>query len=208
VKTTPWMTVVFAGLSLLPACGGEDLSTVETRRNSPVTENLAQTNHELALGGETYTLPVQGGTTGFPTQTECPGGYVAVGIHGRFGLHIDRLGLVCRVLNADNSLGATYYAGAQGGFGGDHFELWCPSGQAIAGFQGYSSDYIHQLKLHCSTPSVGFSPAPTESDSNPIGSYTGSSFSAMCPRSYLVTSLKVKVGSFVDQMQTVCTQLY
>lgn len=34
----------------------------------------------------------------------------------------------------------------------------------------------------------------------------GYEFDEKCPKSYVVTSLKMRVGDFVDQMQTVCSQ--
>jgi hypothetical protein len=203
------MAVAIAGVSLLPACGGEDLSTMELQMTQPAAENLAQTSNELSVSGTTFDLPPHGGTTGVPTSTDCPSGYVAVGIHGHSGSHIDRLGLLCRYLNTnDNSLGITYRAGAQGGFGGALFEIKCPDGEAVVGFQGRSSDYVHQLKLYCSSPSYWYSSGMVQHGSGPTGSYSlGYEFNETCPQPYVVTSLNVRVGNLVDRIQTVCSQL-
>ncbi|WP_434389832.1 hypothetical protein [Melittangium boletus] len=202
MKTTAWMTVVMAGLSFLPACGGEDLSPMET-------ENLVQTNQAIALGGSTYSLTARGGTTGFPTQSECPSGYVAVGLHGRAATYIDRLGLLCRVLNADGSFGATYYAGAQGGFGGNNVERACPAGKFLVGFQGSGSSYVDSISLQCASPAPWMAHGDWQNQSGSMmGSSGGTSFEDRCSPGFVVTSLNVRVGGYVDQMQGICTQLY
>ncbi|ATB43477.1 hypothetical protein CYFUS_008957 [Cystobacter fuscus] len=181
---------------------------MESRMTRPEAENLVQTNHALAIGGLTYALNPRGGTTGFPTLTECPSGYVAVGIHGREGSHVDRLGLLCRYLNADGSFGATYYAGAQGGFGGANCERVCPDGQVIVGFLVRSLNYVNSLNLQCAPPASWVSEGRVQGYSNSMGIGSGYDFNDRCPQSFVVTSLNVRVGDYVDQMQAVCSQLY
>jgi hypothetical protein len=208
MKKMSWMSVAIASLSLLPACGGEDLSELESQMVEPAADNLAQTSNALSVTGNTQLLPAHGGTGGYATRTECPSGYAAVGIHGRSWSYIDRLGLVCRYLNADGSLGATYYAGAAGGFGGADFQIWCPDGQVVVGFQGRSASYVDQLGLYCSTPSAwkSFNASPPYTTSVTGGS-GGFYFAETCAKPYVVTSLNLRVGHYVDQEQTVCSYL-
>ncbi|NMO19255.1 phosphatidylinositol-specific phospholipase C domain-containing protein [Pyxidicoccus fallax] len=154
-----------------------------------------------------YTLPLRGGSGGAPTSSECPPGAVAVGVHGRAGQYIDRLGLVCRYVNSDGSLGSYHYASAQGGDGGSYFERTCFSGMVIVGFHGRSGAYVDGLGMHCARPAtwnIGYGV-----DSSPwlAGGNGGASFSDLCRNGSMVTRLRLRTWSLVDQMQPLCARL-
>lgn len=205
MKTTSWMAVVMAGLSLLPACGGEELPTMEPQVVLPDTENLGETSSELSY---TYFLGIHGGGGGSPTTIPCPSGYVAVGLHGRSGWYIDQVGFLCQRLKTNGDLDTAYYkAPLAGGSGGTSFEMKCPQGQAIVGFQGRSGGYVDQLGFYCSTPVNQIAGAAPQYESSLTGSGGGSNFWELCPASYVVTSFNVRSGGYVDQVQGVCSYI-
>lgn len=154
-----------------------------------------------------YTLPPHGGYGGTPVSTRCLYGYVAVGIHGRSGQNIDRLGLICRQLNADRSLGTYYISNSYGGSGGGYFEVECARGTAIVGIEGFSGSYINGMFMTCATPATWGRGTGIDFYSRYIGGNVGSYFSEQCTSGSVVTGFNLRVGGLVDQMQTFCSKL-
>ena len=116
MHTPRWKKLMFAaGLAVLPACGMEDPNSPEAQGLDPRTPTeLGQTRAELGLGTQTYALPARGGYGGTPATVACPANHVAVGIHGTVNTYLTSLGLVCRALNADGTLGASVTIAAAG----------------------------------------------------------------------------------------------
>lgn len=79
--------------------------------------------------------------------TYCPPGYAAVGIQGRSGTFVDRLGLVCgRINNPTSRITLATF----GGNGGSGFYNTCGSGY-MSGLAGREGDYIDRIQGLCRT---------------------------------------------------------
>jgi hypothetical protein len=96
-------------------------------------------------------LPLVGGSGGTAFAQVCPAGYVLTGIRARRGLTLDAIGIRCRPVRADGTLGAEVDDGpVWGGPGGTPFAESCQTGyvivQQIALFNGL---YISDLTYRC-----------------------------------------------------------
>lgn len=81
-----------------------------------------------SLGAEYQKGPFGGGG-GNPTwEVRCPQGEAVVGIHGRSGRYLDRLGIVCA---SPPFRGYPTYRDGGGGWGGSEFIDNCPHGYAL-----------------------------------------------------------------------------
>jgi hypothetical protein len=82
-------------------------------------------------------LALIGGSGGTAFTRQCPQGQVLSGIRARAGLVIDALGIKCRPVNADGSLGGENEIGSlAGGTGGILSSGSCPQGSVVAGQGG------------------------------------------------------------------------
>lgn len=82
-------------------------------------------------------LTLIGGTGGTAFTRQCPQGQVLTGIRARAGLVIDALGIKCRPINANGSLGGENEIGSlAGGSGGILSSGSCPQGSVVAGQGG------------------------------------------------------------------------
>ena len=196
-------TIAFALLACLSACGPDD----QMQNESTSEVNLAQTRAGLVLTGYTYTMPARGGWGGGFSSLSCSQGYVAVGIFGRSGGYIDQVGLECAFMYSDGSLSewSRYRTGTAGGYGGGPFSITCPSNQAIVGLKGRSGGYVDRLGIFCSTVSNWRTYATIQHASSEAGGTGGGYFSDTCPGSYVLTTLNLRAGGYVDQEQGVCS---
>ena len=204
-----WKKLMFAAsLAVLPACGMEDPNSPEAKGLDKQTPTeLGQTRAELALGTETTALPARGGSGGVPGVVACPANHVAVGIHGTVEAYINSLGLLCRALNADGTLGASFSTPAAGGAWGTAFTRQCPEGMAVVGFPGHSGWYVDSLGLHCAAPNAWMTSAQVQASVAETGGYSGNAFSDVCPQERVVTQLNVRNGNNLDQEQPICTRM-
>lgn len=98
------------------------------------------------------TTPAFGGSGGSPFTLSCGSGYVLTGLRGRSGVWVDRIGVLCRPVRANGTLGAeTIRSGEVGGGGGDPKAVSCPSGQVVSGFKMRSGSFVDWIALYCST---------------------------------------------------------
>jgi hypothetical protein len=82
-------------------------------------------------------LALIGGTGGTAFTRQCPQGQVLTGIRARAGLVIDALGIKCRPVNANGSLGGENDVGSlAGGTGGILSSGSCPQGSVVSGQGG------------------------------------------------------------------------
>ena len=82
-------------------------------------------------------LPLIGSTGGTAFTRQCPQGQVLTGIRTRAGLVIDALGIKCRPVNANGTLGGENEIGSlAGGTGGILSSGSCPQGSIVAGQGG------------------------------------------------------------------------
>jgi hypothetical protein len=209
MKKTFWLSGVFACLAVLPACGGEELNGMETQKalaEPAATEALGQSSNELSVSTNYSYLPFRGGTGGQAVNISCASGYVASGIHGRAGQYIDRLGLICRALRADGSLGPSYDSMPVGGWGGSDFRIECPPGGAIVGFHGASGDYLDRLGLICSSPSAWRS-GPWTYYTGAAGGGAGGGFDDKCSQGYMVNLVYTLSAGLVDGQKAQCVAI-
>ncbi|MDC0707261.1 jacalin-like lectin [Stigmatella sp. ncwal1] len=197
-KTTSLLTLSVACAALLSACGSD----------SPVVPEGAQLGTgrlELSVTNSTSTLSAHGGWGGSGGSIGCMSGYVAVGITGRSGWHVDQLSLICAYLNTDGSLGSQYTTNSFGGSGGSAFWSQCPGGQAVVGFHGGAGQYVDRVGVHCASINSWRTSAAVQYSTVAAGGSGGGSFSELAPLSYVVTSLNLRGGLFLDQFQGVAS---
>ena len=96
-------------------------------------------------------LPLIGGIGGSAFSRECPDDQVLTGIRYRRGLLVDGIGIKCRPIRSDGTLGAEVNAGSMaGGSGGTSGSVSCPSGQVVAEESGLSGGVgISKLYFYC-----------------------------------------------------------
>ena len=101
-------------------------------------------------------LPVFGGSGGTAFSRDCGAGRVLTGLRYRAGLSLDAIGLLCRPVNADGSLGSETTVGTMvGGGGGTFGAKSCPAGTvAIGAFIDYGT-WVDGLTINCGSWSKG-----------------------------------------------------
>lgn len=88
-----------------------------------------------------------GGDNGWWT---CPAGQVVIGIRGRSGDFVDRLGVICGdATSPDPQSRANTRSPMWGGEGGGAFEDLCPPGAAAASINLRSGSYLDRIQLVC-----------------------------------------------------------
>ena len=82
-------------------------------------------------------LPAIGSDGGTSFTRQCPAGQVLTGIRARAGLVIHALGIKCRQINGNGTLGTESNAGTlAGGAGGIESSGSCPAGSVVSGQSG------------------------------------------------------------------------
>ena len=96
-------------------------------------------------------LPLIGGVGGTAFTSECPDNHVLTGFRYRRGLLVDAIGIKCRPVRADGTLGAEINSGnLVGGGGGTAGSVSCPIGKVVAWESGLSSGAgISKLYFRC-----------------------------------------------------------
>ncbi|WP_199243333.1 hypothetical protein [Vitiosangium sp. GDMCC 1.1324] len=209
MSTPRWKKLMLAAsLAVLPACGMEGATSPESQGFDPKSPTeLGQTRAGLNLGTETTWLPARGDYGGVAGGIACPANSVAVGIQGTLSAYLNSIGLVCRTLNADGTLGATSSTAVAGSQWGSFFSLQCPDGMAIVGFPGHTGWYVDSLGLYCAAPNAWMSSATVQSTVAETGSPYSNPFSDVCPQQQVVTQLAVRNGNVLDQEQALCTRM-
>lgn len=105
-----------------------------------------------AQGVLTQDLPIKGLPTGTSITSNCPSGSVLTGLRARVGLVIDAVGIRCRPLRTDGTLGAETNGGDYaGGSGGTERIRSCPAGTVAVGQRiGVKMAIIH-ISIFCRT---------------------------------------------------------
>lgn len=199
MKYTCYLVSIISLLALAPGCVMD-----EADRDGAGTAELSS---ELSVSGSLYSLPARGGSGGAASSLNCAPDYVAVGIYGRSGRYIDRLGLTCAPLHANGSLGPSYDTGSLGGNGGSSFRLGCPSGTAIVGVYGRSGRYLDQIGLACSGVAHWRNHGTVQYYSTSAGGSGGGYFEDLCPIAYVGSRLNVRTGRYADREQLVCAYI-
>jgi hypothetical protein len=153
-------------------------------------------------------LPVWGGSGGTAFSRSCGAGRVLSGVRYRKGIWVDALGLLCRPVNADGSLGAETTVGTlAGGGGGSPGIATCANGYVVGGATIGYGDIVVGLRLHCytwvkSTRSMG-------AFFTTVG-ITGNGSSAAAEKCELlaqpVVAMRGREGLFVDAVGFTCNE--
>src|SRR5262245_55457200 len=112
-----------------------------------------------------------GGTGGSPWEAKCPPGAFLIGLFGRTGSWIDRLGLICATWDARcRRMGDPQRLKGGGGNGGAPATATCPANTAVAGMRaGFTRGdemhtYLRYVRLRCR----GLHPPHTELQAIPV----------------------------------------
>lgn len=95
-------------------------------------------------------LPVLGGSGGSAFTRSCGADRVLTGLRVRKGLSLDAIGVLCRPVNADGSLGSETSVGTLAGGGGGTADFdSCPAGSVAAGAHIVFGTYVDGVRLLC-----------------------------------------------------------
>ena len=141
---------------------GHALSGFRSHPHDQLVGNIEPQCHAINAGEGTIQYsgsPSIGPTFGSPgrgRQLTCPSGKLAIGIFGRATLYVDQLGLICAEVAAEQDAGyrvveeSEVLSNAQGGSGGQPFELRCSEGSVIHGVRIGSAAWIDSVGIYCS----------------------------------------------------------
>lgn len=146
--------LLLTGAVSAPACVPADSADIKADEPSgPAAALLVPDAVRLPPAGGTYTSAVHGGAGGAPFSIRCPVNEYAIGIYGRSGAYVDRLGLICASITGRAGLqkmGAGHLIGAAGGSGGADFTILCPQPySAMAGLMGRSAEFLDAVAPLC-----------------------------------------------------------
>ena len=96
-------------------------------------------------------LPLVGGPGGTSFAHVCPAGHVLTGVRVRRGITLDAIGIRCRPVQTNGSLGAEVDAGpVWGGPGGAQGAMSCGTGSVIADqVARFNGVHLSDLRYHC-----------------------------------------------------------
>jgi hypothetical protein len=100
----------------------------------------------------TQRTPAFGGGGGTAFELRCGQGYVLTGLQGRQGMVIDRIGVLCRPVRSDGSLGSETTVGGQvGAGGGNPATVSCGSGRVVSALYILYGTYVDSVQIGCRT---------------------------------------------------------
>lgn len=152
-------------------------------------------------------LPIWGGSGGTAFSRSCGTGRVLSGVRYRKGIWIDALGLLCRPVNADGSLGAETVVGTLAGGGGSPGIAQCPSGTVGGGASIGYGDIVTGLRVQCYM---------WQKDTRSLGAAVGSAVVKDGGRSLTnekcatpaqpVVAMRGRAGLFIDAVGFTCDE--
>lgn len=100
---------------------------------------------------------IVGGTGGTEDyEFRCPNGRVVVGLEGRFGWYVDKIGIRCDLLLAEGLAGGNPASQpySAGGDGGEDFSFDCQGNAPASGLRGRRGNLIDRIGLSCQTANI------------------------------------------------------
>ncbi len=98
----------------------------------------------------TQYLPIWGGGGGSGFTRSCGTGKVLTGLQYRVGLVVDAVGVLCRAVQADGTLGSQSTVGSMaGGTNGTAAGQSCPTGQVVTGAAIVFGSFVDGIHLRC-----------------------------------------------------------
>jgi hypothetical protein len=166
----------------------------------------------LACADE-FVTPPAGGTGGdHGYNLSCGTDGVMVGLMGKWGLWIDSIGVICRKVNQDGTLGASFEVGPRGGPGGSTARTSsCDPANVVQRLETVTSSYAVRIRAICGSWSPGTRvvarpPDPNPPDDAEVGAYyTGDRGRLECPTDgQPAKGIRGKHGVYIDSIALVC----
>lgn len=154
-------------------------------------------------------LPVFGGGGGTAFSRSCGAGRVLTGMRYRAGAVVDAVGLLCRAVNADGSLGTESSVGTMaGGTGGTFGTVSCPAGTVVGGAKLYYGAVLDGVILSCMPWAKA---TRTYGELTAVRSFGSSSLNtrgvAMCESpAQPIVSIRGRSGLVVDALGVTCDE--
>jgi hypothetical protein len=109
-----------------------------------------------SASADVYTTSYAGGDGGGPFTLTCPAEMNLVGIYGKSGGYVDRLGITCvKVYGNGKWVGEPTRQGDLGGPGGGDYAVTCPRDTAVTVIIGRASNFVDRLQIGCSGLKAG-----------------------------------------------------
>jgi hypothetical protein len=147
-----------------------------------------------------------GGGGGGSYDLNCGPDSAAVGIYGRSGAWIDKLGLLCAPFQPDGTLGDTSMTDAVGGDGGSEApQATCPTNQAIVGIEIWSdADLIYRIDLLCASIAE-WRVSDTNTTTVPgFGSEAAQHYHLVCSQGSVLYRAMGESSEYVNRVQFYC----
>jgi hypothetical protein len=159
-------------------------------------------------------LPVYGGSGGSSFTHDCGARHALTGLRFRTALVVDAVGILCRPVNADGSLGPESTVGTiTGGTGGATGTVSCPAGKVIMAADLSYGSYVSYMALECA-PWSASAHTFTHTASTGTGLYVGAVLTPhtgygreQCESNRQPASgIRGRAGAFVDALGLVCDE--
>ena len=157
-------------------------------------------------------LPVMGGTGGSSFSRDCGAGRVLTGFRYRSGLVVDAIGISCRPVLADGTLGPETTVGTiAGGSGGTTEFKSCRQGMVLVGMHMYWGSYAIKLRGYCN-PWDATTRKFTSADQQgfDMGTlsipYSRADMEFCESKSQPASGIRGRSGAFVDALGVVCDE--
>lgn len=149
-----------------------------------------------------------GGTRLF--NFDCGPSGVMIGLVAKWGAWLDQLGIMCRRVGSDGTLGSVFTIGPTGGSGGTtSVTKRCSDGEVIRGFGSYTGSYVNQLFFTCQKWNPSKKQREGNSTIHSVGKwgYGVSENSFGCQgNNYVVKKIYGKSGIYIDRVQIICRE--
>jgi hypothetical protein len=155
-------------------------------------------------------LPVFGGSGGTAFTRDCGAGRVLTGFRYRVGTSVDAIGVLCRPVNADGSLGSETTVGTLAGGGGGTFGTKrCPAGTVVTGGIMKYGSFVDLVVFGCSPWSKStrtYSKPATAADSFGRALFNTEGRADCEATSQPVTAIRGRAAGLVDALGFICDE--
>ena len=147
LSRTLW-TLLIGGLALLGFYGFQTSASTSATVTTGTPENVVAPVPSTDLPAQL--LPVYGGSGGTAFNRDCGSKRVLTGLRFRSGLELDAVGLLCRPLLSDGTLGPETTVGTlAGGGGGTSNAASCPQGKVVVHARIVFGSWVDSMELYC-----------------------------------------------------------
>jgi hypothetical protein len=154
-------------------------------------------------------LPVLGGSGGTAFTRSCGADRVLTGVRFRSGLSLDAIGLLCRPVNADGSLGSESTVGTlAGGGGGTAGFASCRTGSVVGSAYIMYGSYVSGVTLTCyawEKSTRSYLAYAGVVNAGRIG-FSGGATTSCEQKSQPVVALRGREASLVDALGLICNE--